>query len=82
MFSNLDTVGFLTRSIQLACRVSEVWLANKVPMDPDARPARLLWPKDLFPIENEVFEEAIETFVSLLEKFMKVKSVQVNLQEM
>lgn len=80
--SMLDTVGFFTRSIEVACRVSKAWLGNKVPTDPSARPSKLLWPKDLFPMDNHVYEQAMETFVDRLAKFMKVRSTQLDLKRM
>ncbi|KAI4614784.1 uncharacterized protein J4E87_009379 [Alternaria ethzedia] len=71
--AELDTVGFFTRSIQMATTISQTLCARQVTKKPRAAAIELLYPTDIFSGCHNKYLSHTGRFIRHLEDFLQVK---------
>ncbi|KAH6872313.1 amidase signature domain-containing protein [Alternaria rosae] len=69
----IDTVGFFTRSIQIATALSRTLGARDITSNLCAASIELLYPTDVFSGSDEMYLSHIEPFIRHLEEFLQAK---------
>ncbi|KAL8830608.1 MAG: hypothetical protein Q9191_001333 [Dirinaria sp. TL-2023a] len=78
IYPDFDVVGILARDLQSIHDI--VSLTHDVD-DAAKFPSKILYPEDFFPHSNRKQQAMVDTFVTVLEKFLGVKAIRTSLAE-